>query len=180
MDEIKLTYIIYNKQKEELMFREKTETKNKTNHISINPTAGIEKAMKEHPGLPIRVLLGCVELIDSKMAVNRSLSDYRTRLNSETENLVPVLEETPYINSLGSVLVHKRVSFSFTDEQIEDFKDYCKRNGLRFRDYIEVRTSYNPTPKFRKILLGKSDIHLPVIDTVEKKTKKFLRIKLSE
>ena len=154
--------------------------------ISLNPSApenkqkAVKKSAPKHPALSENVVDDIITLLYNKANVNKALSNYINTLNQKRSELIAALDEAPFMNNIGSVTVHNRVSIELSESDYAELTKFCNTHKINISELIEVKTKYQPTPAFRNILLSKSDdLFIPFYDKIKCAAMKVLNVRLS-
>ena len=154
--------------------------------ISLNPSdpsfakKATKKAVQKHPDLNAQIVEDIINLLYNKANVNKAISNYINTLNQKRQDLISVLDNSPFFNNLGSVSVHTRFNIDLSPENYDELVKFCKKHNLNITDLIEIKTKYQPTPAFRNILLSQSDdLFIPFYDRIKCEPSKVLNVRLS-
>ncbi|MHC1738969.1 MAG: hypothetical protein AB9882_13265 [Ignavibacteriaceae bacterium] len=129
--------------------------------------------------LPQHVIEACFELLKSKLSLNSISSKHLKSIRRKENDLIPFLSKVPFFSDLGSITVYSRISFTLSEEDVRNLREFCEKNNYRLSDFVETKVKYSPTPLFRNILLSKGDVSIPNTEKVAKRTTNHLHIKLS-
>ncbi len=128
---------------------------------------------------PKDVELTCEELLSMKNQHNSISSKYLKTIREKEDDLIPVLNDKPFKNRLGSISTYNRVFFNISEEDYIKASTYCKENKMNIKDLIEMKVVYKATPLLRKAIISGNGMKIPLLKEIKKNSYSYLKIQLS-